>query len=428
MIDLTCPEDLGLSSVRLNCIADHFDRYVDEGKIPGYLVLVARRGKAAYLHRYGMRDVEAGLPVEEDSIFRIYSMTKPITSVGMMMLYERGLLQLDDPVSEFIPGFKQLEVFESGNAESYLTVPVEREMTIRDLLTHTSGLTYGHMHAHPVDAMYRNRDLLGADKSLADMIGHLSELPLLFSPGTRWSYSVATDVLGYVIEVISGQSLDRFFAEQILEPLGMVDTAFTMSPGKVDRFAANYEREGDGFRLIDKPDESMYLKRVKLFSGGGGLVSTVGDYLRFCQMLLNKGALDAVRLLGRKTVELMTSNHLLGNCDLSSMGYILTSETRPQAIGVGLGARYNLRRGGLRSETRHDGVGFGLGGAVLLDPAAAHILGSPGEFAWGGAASTAFWVDPKEQMTVIFLTQLMPSSSYPIRRELRVLANQAIED
>ncbi len=428
MIDLTRPESLGLSSARLNCIADHFDRYVDEGKIPGYLVLVARRGKAAYLHRCGLRDVEAGLPVEEDSIFRIYSMTKPITSVGVMMLYERGLLQLDDPVSEYIPGFKQLEVFESGNAESYLTVPVEREMTIRDLLTHTSGLTYGHIHAHPIDAMYRNRDLLGADKSLADMIGHLSELPLLFSPGTRWSYSVATDVLGYVIEVISGQSLDRFFAEQILEPLGMVDTAFMMSPEKVDRFAANYERAGGGFRLIDKPDESAYLKRIKLYSGGGGLVSTAGDYLRFCQMLLNKGALDAVRLLGRKTVELMTSNHLPGNCDLSSMGYILTNETRSQAIGVGLGARYNLRRGGLRSETRHDGVGFGLGGAVLLDPAAAHILGSPGEFSWGGAASTAFWVDPKQQMTVIFLTQLMPSSSYPIRRELRVLANQAIED
>ncbi|MCY4071486.1 MAG: serine hydrolase [Chloroflexi bacterium] len=428
MVDLTPPEDLGLSSARLNCIADHFDRYVDEGKIPGYLVLVARRGKAAYLHCCGLRDVEAGLPVEGDTIFRIYSMTKPITSVGVMMLYERGLLQLDDPVSEFISGFKQLEVFDSGDAQSYQTIPAEREMTIRDLLTHTSGLTYGHMYAHPIDAMYRDRDFFGENMSLSDMINHLCQLPLLFSPGTRWSYSVATDVLGYVIEVISGQSLDRFFGEEVLEPLGMVDTAFTMSPEKVDRFAANYEREGDGFRLIDKPDESTYLKQVKLFSGGGGLVSTAGDYLRFCQMLLNKGALGAVRLLGRKTVELMTSNHLPDNCDLSSMGYILTSETRPQAIGVGLGARFNLRRGGLRSETRHDGVGFGLGGAVLLDLAAAQILGSPGEFAWGGAASTAFWVDPKEQMTAIFLTQLMPSSSYPMRRELRVLANQAIAD
>ena len=428
MIELTRPEDVGLSSARLNTIADHFNRYVDEGKIPGYLVLVARRGKPAYLHRYGLRDVEAGLPVEEDTIFRIYSMTKPITSVGVMMLYERGLLHLDDPASEYIPGFEQLEVFESGDAESYLTVPAEREMTIRDLLTHVSGLTYGHMQAHPIDAMYRDRDLLGENMSLADMIGHLSELPLLFSPGARWGYSVATDVLGHVIEVISGQSLDRFFAEAILEPLGMTDTGFAISAVQVDRFAANYEREGDTFRLIDKPGESSYLKQPRLCSGGGGLVSTASDYLRFCQMLLNKGGLDGLRILGRKTVELMTSNHLPGNCDLTRMDYILYSESRPKGVGMGLGARHNLRRGGLRTETRHDGVGFGLGGSVLLNSAAAQILGSAGEFAWGGAASTIFWVDPLEDMAVIFLTQLMPSSSYPIRRGLRVLANQAIED
>ncbi len=428
MIELTAPENVGLSATRLCTIADHFNKYVDEGKIPGYLVLIARRGKAAYLHRYGLRDVEAGLPVEEDTIFRIYSMTKPITSVGVMILYERGLFGLDDPASDFIPAFKHLEVFESGDVESYLTVPAEREMTIRDLLTHTAGFTYGHMYSHPVDAMYRERKLPGNGMSLQAMVGHLSELPLLFSPGTRWSYSVATDVLGYLIEVISGQSLDRFFAEQILGPLGMADTAFAVSPDNVARFAAGYERAGDGFRLVDKPDDSTYLKQPNLFSGGGGLVSTAQDYLRLCQMLLNKGQLDGVRILGRKTVELMTSNHLPHNCDLTSMGYILNSETRPAGLGVGLGARYNLRRGGLRTETRNDGIGFGLGGAILLDPAAAHILGSPGEYAWGGAASTAFWVDPMEAMAVIFLTQLMPSSSYPIRRELRVLANQAITD
>ena len=428
MIELTSPENVGLSSDRLSFIADHFNQYVDDGKIPGYLVLIARRGKAAYLHRYGLRDVEAALPIEEDTIFRIYSMTKPIASVAVMMLYERGLLQLDDPASEYIPAFKQLEVFESGDAESYRTVPAEREMTIRDLLTHTAGFTYGHMHQHPLDAIYRDRDIVGEDKSLGDMIGHLSELPLLFSPGTRWNYSVATDVLGYLIEVISGQALDRFFAEEILEPLGMTDTGFSISPDQVERFAANYERDGGSFRLIDKPDESTYLKQPKLFSGGGGLVSTVGDYLRFCQMLLNKGALDDVHILGRKTVELMTSNHLPGNCDLTSMGFIFSSESRREAVGMGLGARYNLRRGGLRTKTRHDGVGFGLGGHVLLDPAAAQILGSAGEFGWGGAASTVFWVDPLEEMTVIFLTQLMPSSSYPIRRQLRILANQAIVD
>ena len=427
MIEVTAPNEVGLSSARLSYLSDHFNRYVDDGKLPGYLVLIARRGKVAYLHRYGLRDVEAGLPVEENTIFRIYSMTKPITSIGIMMLYERGRLQLDDPVSEFIPAFKQLEVFESGDAESYLTVPAEREMTIRDLLTHTAGFTYDHMYAHPVDAMYRQRKFF-SDMSLQTMISHLSELPLLFSPGTRWSYSVATDVLGYLIEVISGQSLDDYFAERILEPLGMADTAFSVSPNNAARFAAGYERDGGGFRLVDKPDDSTYLQQPKLFSGGGGLVSTAHDYLRFCQMLLNKGQLEGLRLVGRMTVELMTSNHLPNNGDLTSMGYTLYSDTRPAAIGVGLGARYNLRRAGLRSETRHDGIGFGLGGAVLLDPAAAQILGSPGEYAWGGAASTAFWVAPKEEMTVIFLTQLMPSSSYPIRRQLRVLSYQAIED
>ncbi len=429
MIALTAPEKVGLSAQRLSRIAAHFDRYVDSGKIPGYLALVARRGKAACLHHYGARDVEAGKPVEADTIFRIYSMTKPIASVGAMMLYERGLLQLDDPVSEFVPAFSQLAVFESGDAEKYRTVPAAREMTLRDLLTHTSGLTYGHLHAHPVDAMYRARKLLeDADKSLADFVRQLSELPLLFSPGTRWNYSVATDVLGHVIEVVSGKSLDRYLADEILSPLGMADTGFFVSPDQVGRFAANYERDGAGFRLIDSPGQSVYLRRPRLCSGGGGLVSTAGDYLRFSQMLLNKGELEGQRILGRKTVEFMTSNHLPGGCDLTGMGYILHSEARSSGVGMGLGARHNLRAGGVKTETRHDGVGFGMGGYVLLDPAAAQILGSPGEFGWGGAASTTFWIDPREQMTAIFLTQLMPSSSYPIRRELRALANQAIVD
>lgn len=428
MIELTSPESVGLCADRLARIAAHFNRYVDDGKIPGYLVLIARRGRAAYLHRYGLRDVEAGLPIEDDTIFRIYSMTKPITSVGVMMLYERGLLQLDDPASAYIPGFERLEVFESGDAVNYQTVPAEREMTIRDLLTHTSGLTYGHTRVHPLDEMYRKRDLLGKDRSLAAFVDQLKELPLLFSPGARWSYSVATDVLGHVIEVVSGQPLDRYFAAEILAPLGMVDTGFSVSADQVGRFAANYERDGAGFRLIDKPEESTYLGPPTLFSGGGGLVSTIGDYLRFSRMLLNNGELDGARILGRKTVEFMISNHLPGNGDLSGMGYLLHSESRADGVGMGLGARYNLRRGGARSQTRHDGVGFGLGGYVLLDPAAAQILGSPGEFGWGGAASTTFWIDPREEMTAIFLTQLMPSSSYPIRRELRVLANQAIVD
>ena len=427
MIKLTRPETVGLSTGRLGRIAARFDRYVDEGKIPGYLALIARRGKTAYLHRYGLRDVEAALPVEEDTIFRIYSMTKPITSVAVLTLYERSLLQLDDPASEYIPAFKELEVFESGDEQRWRTAPAEREMTIGDLLTHTSGLTYGHMQAHPVDAMYRQRKFFeDAEMTLADFAAGLSELPLLFSPGTRWGYSVATDVLGFIIEVVSGKTLDQYFADEILGPLGMVDTAFAIAPEKQARFAANYERDGDGFRLIDKPSESTYLGQPKLPSGGGGLISTASDYLRFAQMLLNKGELSGARILGRRTVELMTSNHLPGGCDLARMGYALASETRSEGVGMGLGARLNLRQGGVRTETRHEGVGFGLGGSVLLDPAAAQILASPGEFAWGGAASTFFWIDPREDMTAIFLTQLMPSSAYPIRRELRVLANQAI--
>lgn len=427
MIELTRPESVGLSADRLGRIAAHFDGYVDEGKIPGYLALIARRGKAAYLHRYGLRDVEATLPVEDDTIFRIYSMTKPITSVAVLTLYERSLLHLDDPTSEYVPGFKELRVFASGDEKSWQTIPAEREMSIRDLLTHTSGLTYGHIHAHPVDAMYRQRRFFeDAEMTLEDFAAGLSELPLLFSPGTRWSYSVATDVLGCIIEVISGKRLDQYFTDEILTPLGMVDTAFTIARDKIERFAANYERDGDGFRLIDQPSESSYLRQPKLPSGGGGLISTASDYLRFAQMLLNKGEFKGARILGRRTVELMTSNHLPGGCDLANMGYSLYSETRSEGVGMGLGARHNLRRGGARTEARHEGVGFGLGGSVLLDPAAAQILASPGEFAWGGAASTFFWIDPREEMTAIFLTQLMPSSSYPIRRELRVLANQAI--
>lgn len=427
MIELTRPESVGLSTDRLGRIAAHFDRYVDEGKIPGYLALIARRGKAAYLHRYGLRDVEAALPVEEDTIFRIYSMSKPITSVAALTLYERSLLHLDDPASEYIPGFGELEVFESGNEKSWRTIPAEREMSIRDLLTHTSGLTYGHMQAHPVDAMYRQRRFFeDAEMTLEDFTAGLGELPLLFSPGTGWGYSVATDVLGCIIEVISGKRLGQYFADEILAPLGMVDTAFTIAREEAERFAANYERDGDRFRLIDKPSESTYLRQPKLPSGGGGLISTASDYLRFAQMLLNKGEFKGARILSRRTVELMASNHLPGGCDLATMGYAFYSERRSQGVGMGLGARHNLRRGGARTETRHEGVGFGLGGSVLLDPAAAQILASPGEFAWGGAASTFFWIDPREDMTAIFLTQLMPSSSYPIRRELRVLANQAI--
>ena len=404
---LVSPESVGLSTSRLDAIPPHLNRYVDNGQYPGYQILVARRGQAAYFHQYGLRDVEAGLPVEENTLFRIYSMTKPITSVALLQLYERGLFQLNDPISRMIPQFKELVVYKSGEGDRIETEPAARQVTFRDLLTHTAGFSYGNSDEHPVDALYQKAEVLGG--TLEEMIGRLAALPLLFSPGTRWRYSVATDIIGYLIEVISGRPLASYLREQIFEPLGMVDTGFHVPAAKVERFAANYRYHRnddgrDGMTLIDAPGASKYLAAPALPSGGGGLVSTAADYLRFSQMLLNRGTLDGTRILGRKTVELMTSNHMPDNSDLASMG---------QAVF---------------SETSYHGIGFGLGVSVLLDPAAAQILGSRGEYSWGGAASTAFWIDPVEEQIVIFLTQLMPSNSYPIGRELRVLTYQAIEE
>ncbi len=397
------PAEVGLSQCALDRIPPHFNRYVDEGKLPGYLVMVARRGQIAYLHHYGFADVERQTRLSEETIFRIYSMTKPITSVALLQLYEQGHFQLDNPVSRFIPAFKDLDVYagQSTNGGLYTTAP-EREMTIRDLFTHTSGLTYGNNAAHPVEALYQERKI--REGSLAELVDKLSTMPLLFSPGTQWNYSLATDVLGYLVEVISGQTLDDYFAEHIFAPLGMVDTGFHVPAEKAHRLAANYGPQEGKLRLIDDPTTSPYLQPPVRLSGGGGLVSTYADYWRFAQMLLNKGELDGVRILGRKTVELMTANHLPNNGDLASMGVPVFSETT------------------------YRGIGFGLGVSVMLNPAQAQILGSPGEYAWGGAASTAFWVDPVEEQIVIFLTQLMPSSTYPIRRELRVLTYGAIVD
>lgn len=403
MITQHDPASVGLSQQALTRIPAHFDRYVDEGKLPGYLVMVARRGKVAYLHHYGLADIERQKPLTEETIFRFYSMTKPITSVALLQLYEQGRIQLDDPVSRFIPAFKDLEVYTGHNDRGRIfTKAPDRAMTIRDLFTHTSGLSYGNNTDHPVEACYQERKM--REGSLADLVEKLSTVPLLFSPGTQWNYSFATDVLGYLVEVISEQTLDRYFAEHIFAPLGMIDTGFHVPADKQHRFAANYGPKDSGMKLVDDPATSPYLKPPVRLSGGGGLVSTCADYFRFAQTLLNKGELDGVRILGRKTVELMTSNHMPNNGDLASMGVPVFSETT------------------------YSGIGFGLGVSVMLDPAKAQILGSPGEYAWGGAASTAFWVDPVEEQIVIFLTQLMPSSTYPIRRELRVLTYGAIVD
>jgi CubicO group peptidase (beta-lactamase class C family) len=400
------PEALGFDTERLERIPAFLRRYVDDGRLAGWQVVVARGGRVALEAVHGDRDVERGTPVTEDTLWRIYSMTKPITSVALMTLYEHGAFQLDDPVGRFLPELAELSVYAGGEGAAMETVAAERAVTIRDLLTHTAGFTYGFMQAHPVDALYRQRDIGGVQSSgtLADMVTRLGETPLQFQPGTRWNYSVATDVLGRLIEVIAGEDLDDFLTRTILEPLGMIDTGFSVPAGAEDRLGSCYERTPDGFRLQDDAETSGYRQRPDFLSGGGGLVSTAADYLRFCRMILGGGELDGVRILGPRTLDLMRRNHLPTGGDLTSMGQPVFSETR------------------------YDGIGFGLGWSVVLDPARAQVSGNPGELAWGGMASTAFWIDPADDLAVIFMTQLIPSSAYPIRRYLRSLVYQALVD
>ena len=405
--------EVGFDAERLARIDRHFARYVDEQKLAGWLITVARRGKLAHVSAYGQRDAEAGLAVEPDTLWRIYSMTKPVTSVAAMMLYEEGGFQLTDPVSKYIPSFADVRVFAGGSDISYKTVPATEPIRIWHLLSHTSGLTYGFMRNHPVDAIYRAGGFEWGSprgEDLAAICDRFARFPLLFQPGSEWSYSVATDVLGRVVEVISGQRLDEFFATRIFGPLGMTDSAFYAGPDDQSRLAVLYSRSPET-RKIARLDTmgNAALKPPAYLSGGGGLVSTAADYNRFTQLLLARpdspaGELDGVRLLSPRTVTLMTRNHLPGNADLETYG-------RP-----------------LYAETDFTGVGFGLGFAVVLDPVGTRSLGSAGEFNWGGAASTTFWVDPAEQLTVTFFTQLMPSSAYPIRPQLRQLVYQALVD
>ena len=378
-------------------------RWVDSGKLPGLLVAIVRNDRLAWFETCGYRDVERKRAVEPDTIYRIYSMTKPITTVAALMLYEEGCFQLDDPVAKFIPAFADTRVFAGGDADSFTTEPLVRPVTVHDLMIHTSGLTYGFQHEHAVDALYRKRQVeFNANIGpLAGVVEAAAAQPLVFQPGTRWNYSVSTDVLGRLVEIWSGVPLDTFFDERILRPLDMRDTGFHVPEGQGDRLASSYIQADDGgLALVDPAGESRFLEPAITLSGGGGLVSTAADYLRFVRMLRGHGTLEGARILGRKSVELMTTNHLPG--DLADMG-------RPRF-----------------AEMPFAGIGFGLGVSVLLDPAKARILGSPGEYAWGGMASTAFWADPAEDMIVLLLTQLIPSSAYPIRRELRVLTYQAL--
>ncbi len=400
------PETLGLNAAQLTRIGEHLrGRYLEPGKLPGSVTLVARYGRVGLLDVAGLSDLERDTPMSVDTIFRIYSMSKPITSVALMMLYERGLFSLDDPVHRFIPEWRNLEVRTAGAFPQFATAPCARPMTIRDLLRHTSGLTYDFLRESNLDYAYRKLQIgnPAPGYTLKHMIEQLAQLPLEFSPGTRWNYSLATDVLGYLIEVISGQSLPDYLQEHLFGPLGMVDTAFNIAPDKVHRLASCYERDA-AKKLVcnDDGQDSRFRDRV-FYSGGGGLLSTVGDYFRFCQMLLQGGTLDGARILGSRTLEYMTANHLPGDVDLEQFAM------------------------GSFSETEYEGVGFGLGFANKIDPVKNGNLASLGSFFWGGLASTLFWVDPEEELVVIFMTQLMPSSTFNLRGQLESMVYAALD-
>ena len=402
------PAELGFDAERLTRIDSHFAKYVDDGRLPGWQVIVGRGDGVAHASTYGKRDLDTGAAWSDDTLVRMFSMTKPITSVAAMMLYEEGAFELKDPVSKFVPSFRDARVYRSGSAFKPVTEGLTEPMRIWHLLTHTSGLTYGFHHQHVTDALYRSAGFeWGAPKGadLAECCDLWAGLPLVFQPGAEWCYGVSTDVLGRVVEVISGQSLDEFFRTRIFEPLKMADTAFFVAEDQLHRAAALYSpHPATGEAVVSPLATTIPTGAPNFLSGGGGLWGTASDYLRFCRFLLNRGELDGVRLLGSRTVEYMVENHLPGGADLESFG-------RP-----------------LFAETSFDGVGFGLGFSVLLDHVANKVLSSPGEFAWGGAASTAFWCDPVEDIAVVFLTQLLPSSTHALRPQLKQLVYQALVD
>ena len=415
------PAALGFDAGRLNRVTTWLERQIDSERLAGASVLVLRHGKAAYLEARGLRDLESAAPFTEDTVVRIYSMTKPVTTVAAMQLYEAGCFQLDDPISRYLPEFADTPVWRGGALTD--TEAQASPISVRHLMTHTSGLTYGFMQSNVVDAEYRARgiEFPGAGGRLSDWVERVAELPLICQPGAQWNYSVSTDVLGRLVEVWSGQSLADYLETHVLAPLGMADTRFTVRAEDRARFASLYApltggglggiaRTADaaeqaargGLKLQEDGADSRFLERTELYSGGGGLTGTIGDYGRFCQMLLNGGALDGVRILSPATVRYMRTNQLPGNVDMAAMGQPVWSETS------------------------YEGIGFGLGFAVVIDPVKAHIITSPGEHHWGGAASTFFWLDPTEGLAVVFFTQLMPSSTYPVRRELRVAVYQAL--
>ncbi|MEY2470482.1 MAG: hypothetical protein QOF21_3180 [Actinomycetota bacterium] len=398
------PDAAGLDATRLERITEHLTaRYIEPEKIAGCQVTVARHGSIGYFRSFGMMDRERATPMAEDTIFRLYSMTKPIAGVALMSLYERGDFQLNDPVERWIPEWRDLKV----RTEDGFVRP-KRKMTVRDCLMHTTGLGWGIDPPLTIDkflpAMMAIRG--GRDGTLANLVTNLADKPLEFHPGEQWLYGLSTDICGRLVELMSGQTFDDYLQEHIFDPLQMPDTGFSVGAAQAPRFAANYLRGArKELRLLEDPETSTYLSHPAFLSGGGGLVGTSADYLRFTQMLLNGGELDGVRVLGRKTVELMSMNHLPGGAQL-----------RDFATPGGYG------------EVGFDGVGFGLTMAVGLSPTETQAIGSAGDFYWGGAASTIFWIDPTEDLIVIFMTQLMPSGTFNFRGQLKSLVYPAIVD
>jgi CubicO group peptidase (beta-lactamase class C family) len=401
------PEEVGLDPGRLARLDAYLDGFVANGRHKGSLLAITRGGRIAHVSHRGQRDAEAGLPVEPDTIWRIYSMTKPITSVAAMMLYEQGALSLFDPVAKFIPSFEDLRVYRHGMAAAPVTVRAAEPMLVWHLLTHTSGLTYGFQQANAVDEAYRAAGFFldpPPEHDLASACDVWAGLPLLFEPGAEWNYSVSTDVLGRIIEVVSGQSLAEFFAERIFAPLGMTDTGFSVADAERSRMTALYAHDPETATAVPYPGvDVVSAQRPKLLAGGHGLASTAADYHRFTQMLLRRGELDGVRLLAPRTVDLMTANHLPGDATLTEFG-------RP-----------------LLDLACNEGYGFGLGLSPLVDPIAAKTLSVAGEYRWEGAAGTAFWVDPAADMTVLFFTQVLFGSD-DAWMGMRPLVYQALMD
>ncbi|MEM7766665.1 MAG: serine hydrolase domain-containing protein [Pseudomonadota bacterium] len=402
------PAAMNMDAARLDAIPDFFaSAYISSGKLPAMATLVAREGTVVHEAYRGCTELGGNQSIDSDTIFRIYSMTKPITSVAAMMLFEAGAIRLDHEVSRYIPAFAGTEVFDGAGPDGIKTRPADRSMQVRDLFTHTSGLTYGFLMQTEVDALYREHKIARPDETLEAMCNRLAALPLVFSPGTRWNYGHSTDVLGRIVEVASGKTLDAFFRERIFGPLGMADTDFFVPEAKLSRLMACYARDPETgeISLSDGggPESRLYRSQPPLLNAGGGLVSTPRDYLKFCQCLLNGGRRGDVRLLSPKTVEFMTLNHLPGNQTIKEMGDRTFSEARME------------------------GNGFGLGGSVVVDVAETLSPGSLGTFSWGGLANTFFWIDPVEDLVAIQMTQMIPSGCFPIRPQFQQLVYAAID-